>query len=152
MKSQINIKLSNKIIVSDLPSNLKSLIVNKLRFPNPIFVAAKNAGRSTWGMKEYLTAFEVDPHGNFLLPRGIRIWLESMCNNLGIKYTLADERTIKDFININSATVKLRPYQSDAVTQLISTAPEGVLVSPAGSGKTIMGLSLLPILGQPLYG
>ena len=149
MKRKIGIRLGSKIIVSDLPSDLKSLIVNKLRFPNPVFIAARSAGRSTWGVKEHLTTFEVDKHGNFLLPRGIRTWLESMCDELDIEYTLVDERTIKDFVSVNSATVNLRPYQSEAVTHLISTAPEGVLVSPAGSGKTIMGLSLLPILGQP---
>lgn len=41
MKRKISIKLNSKIIVSDVPSDLKSLIVNKLRFPNPLFIAAK---------------------------------------------------------------------------------------------------------------
>jgi superfamily II DNA or RNA helicase len=33
--------------------------------------------------------------------------------------------------------------------ELLRKSDEGVLVAPAGSGKTVMGLSLIPVLGQP---
>lgn len=71
-----------------------------------------------------------------------------MSNDLNIQYTVKDERTHFAHIDVDSSLINYRPYQLPAITQLIAK-PEGVLIAPAGSGKTIMGLSLIPILGQP---
>jgi superfamily II DNA or RNA helicase len=88
------------------------------------------------------------PDNSLLVPRGLRLWLIEKCNNLSIPYEITDNRTIFDFVDINSKDIKYRPYQSKAVSNLISI-PEGILVSPAGSGKTVMGLSIIPMVGQP---
>jgi superfamily II DNA or RNA helicase len=41
-----------------------------------------------------------------------------------------------------------RGYQKNSVIKFIGE-PEGIMRAPAGSGKTVMGLSLIPLLGQP---
>jgi superfamily II DNA or RNA helicase len=89
------------------------------------------------------------PDDSLIIPRGLRPWLINKIKELGIKFKLEDKRMKFDHIEIDSSMIKYRPYQFDAVLKMISDAPEGVLVAPAGSGKTIMGLSLIPLLGQP---
>ena len=67
---------------------------------------------------------------------------------MNISYIIKDQRTKFQHITINSSQIKYRPYQIKAVFKLISQ-DEGLLIAPAGSGKTVMGLSLIPLLGQP---
>lgn len=123
--------------------------MQKLRFLNPDHSAAKNAGRSTWGINEYITNFKVDHNENYILPRGVASWLIELSKYLNIKFEVSDERTLKSFHTIDSTKLKLKPYQADAITELVSLTTNGILISPAGSGKTVMGLSIMSALGQP---
>jgi superfamily II DNA or RNA helicase len=67
----------------------------------------------------------------------------------GLEFTLTDERTKFDYRSFGEAHIRYRPYQEKAVSALITSGEEGLLVAPAGSGKTVIGLSLIPLLGQP---
>jgi len=131
------------------PDILKHLLVELLRIPNPKYLEAQAAGRSTWGINPYIINFIVLPDDSIVIPRGLRPWLTFKIKELGIDCTIVDKRTRFDHMDVNSSRIKYRPYQYNAVLKMTSSAPEGVLVAPAGSGKTIMGLSLIPLLGQP---
>ena len=122
--------------------------MEKLVIPNPKWLEAQNSGRSTWGINKFITNFFVMPNEDFIVPRGLFSWITKFCKDFEIPYTIRDDRTIFDHIDIDSSKIVFRPYQLDGVSRLIANS-SGVLVSPAGSGKTIMGLSLLPMLGQP---
>jgi superfamily II DNA or RNA helicase len=141
--------IENRIRLKNPPDILKHLLVEQLRVVNPKFLEAQAAGRSTWGINQYITNFMVLPDDSLLVPRGLRAWIIDKGKELNIEYTLIDKRTKFDHIEIDSSRIKYRPYQFDAVLNMISDAPEGILVAPAGSGKTIMGLSTIPLLGQP---
>lgn len=96
-----------------------------------------------------ITNFFVMPGGDLIVPRGLRQYIIDECTEMGEEILINDKRKLFDFIHLDSSLIKYRSYQSDAVNELIGKSPEGILVSPAGSGKTIMGLSLIPVLGQP---
>lgn len=93
--------------------------------------------------------FSVLPDGSLLVPRGCRKSVLSLSDELGINYTVLDERTLFPHITLDSSKIKYRPYQFDSVLNLFSKHQEAILVAPAGSGKTVMGLSLIPLSGQP---
>lgn len=120
-----------------------------MRVVNPKFIEAQQAGRSTYGMEQHIHNFFVGPDGSFYVPRGVRPWLLAQATNLEADFTIKDNRTLFDFKHLDSSKIEYRPYQLEAVIELTSKAPEGVLVAPAGSGKTVMGLSLIPLTGQP---
>ena len=120
-----------------------------MRVVNPKWLDAQSAGRSLYGVNQYIHNFFVGPDGSFFIPRGTRTWLINQATNLNIDCDIVDNRTLFDFVNVDSSKINYRPYQVEAVVELTSKAPEGVLVAPAGSGKTVMGLSLLPLVGQP---
>jgi superfamily II DNA or RNA helicase len=77
----------------------------------------------------------------------MRMRLLNMVDNTPDK-TIIDKRSIHEFKEINSASIKFRSYQERAIAAMYQ-AEEGMLVAPAGSGKTVIGLSMIPLYGQP---
>jgi superfamily II DNA or RNA helicase len=145
----MEIIIENRIRLKNPPDILKHLLVEQLRIPNPKYTEAVASGRSMWGLDPYITNFIILPDDSLVIPRGLRAWLILKIKEFDLEFVIIDKRTKFDHIDINSSMIKYRPYQFDAVLKMISDAPEGVLVAPAGSGKTIMGLSIIPLLGQP---
>jgi superfamily II DNA or RNA helicase len=89
------------------------------------------------------------PDDSLLVPRGMRRRIITSAEEMKIDFKVKDLRTRFDHIHIDSSLINYRPYQFPAVLNLTGMCDEGVLVAPAGSGKTVMGLSLIPLLGQP---
>lgn len=127
---------------------MQTALLNQLMIQNPKYVEAQSAGRSVRGLNQYITNFMVLPDDSILVPRGMRQWILNLCREMGVDVKVADNRKVFDFIDINSSKIKFRPYQSKAIVDLVG-GPEGVLVAPAGSGKTIVGLSTIAMVGQP---
>lgn len=144
----MEIIIKNKIQLKNSPPKLNEILIQELKTPNPKFLEAQKLGYSTYGINQYIINFSVDLHNNLLIPRGYRRRLISLLKEMNIRYTLKDERTIFPYTDINSLEIKYRSYQTKAVVKLVSE-DEGMLVAPSGSGKTIMGLSLIALLGQP---
>lgn len=120
-----------------------------MRVINPKYLEAQSAGRSLWGIDQYIHNFQMLPDDSMLVPRGLRRRIISTANKMGLEYEVVDQRTRFDHVTVDSSLIKYRPYQFHAVLNLTGMSDEGVLVAPAGSGKTVMGLSLIPLLGQP---
>jgi len=116
---------------------------------NPKYLEAQAAGRSLWGIDQHIHNFQLLPDDSLLVPRGLRKRVISAAEALKIDYTVVDKRKRFEHVDIDSSIIKYRPYQFQAVLNLTGMADEGVLVAPAGSGKTVMGLSFIPLLGQP---
>jgi len=127
---------------------LKQILIEQLRLPNPKYLQAQSQGRSTKGIQEHILNFSLLKSGDLLVPRGIKQNIIETCISIEEKVKLTDNRHVGDFKVLDSSKIKYRPYQERAVASLISSGAEGIIVSPAGSGKTIMGLSLIPALGQ----
>jgi superfamily II DNA or RNA helicase len=121
--------------------------MQELRIENPLYAEAIKQGRSTWGVKPFLFNFDLLPDDSIYVPRGYRKDLLEKVK--GLEYTIRDERRRFPFVEIPSDAIKYRGYQEKAVVSLITNGEEGTLTAPAGSGKTVIGLSLIPLLGQP---
>jgi superfamily II DNA or RNA helicase len=146
----MEILISNKIRLKQAPKALTHLLINELKIPNPKHHEALQAGRSTWNINPFLYNFEMLPDDSLLVPRGYRSRVLEVAEGMDLQFAITDERThFEPNFNINSSRIRYRPYQYDAVMKMI-TAPEGILVAPAGSGKTVIGISLAPLFGQPL--
>lgn len=144
----MKITISNKIKLESPPVDLSTALIQKLKVPNPKFLDAQKLGYSTYGVGQYINNFSIDLHNNLLIPRGYRKELFALLKNMGIPHTIDDERTKFSYKDIDSSEIIYRSYQADGITSLVAQE-EGMLVAPAGSGKTVMGLSLIPLLGQP---
>ncbi|MEA3296166.1 MAG: DEAD/DEAH box helicase [Patescibacteria group bacterium] len=146
----MRITISNKILIEDISEELKIFLISLFKVPNSKFYEAKKAGRSIFGINKFIYNFSIIDDTTILIPRGYRkqlLNLELVKNEKNLK--IIDKRSKFDKIEIDSSSIKYRKYQYDAVFSLFLNEEEGILVAPAGSGKTIIGLSLIPLFGQP---
>ncbi len=143
------VNINSKIKLSPPPEKLRDHLIGLLTHENPLFTQAERMGYNTYSIDSSIEFYKFDGAGNMFIPRGMRNELFGLLKNLGIKSTVNDERIIKPFETfIDGSSINFRPYQYPAVSNLLEAGPEGVLVAPAGSGKTVMGLSLVSILQQ----
>jgi superfamily II DNA or RNA helicase len=146
--------ISNKIKLKRAPEKLNHILIENLKVVNPAHQSATKQGYSTWKIEPYIYNFSVSADDSLLIPRGYKNKLIEIIKNLEIPFEVEDKRTFfpPDFC-VDSKNIEYRPYQKDAIielTKVLNTGQqEGVIVAPPGSGKTVMGISLMPLLGQP---
>lgn len=146
----VNLLLRDKITVSNLPENIKKSIISNLTLPNPVYESNIRQGYSNWNVKPQILNFSILPNSDLVVPRGYRSELITKLNDNGIDFKVDDQRSKFDYKSINLSKITLRPYQEDALKKLIASGrSEGLLTAPAGSGKTVLGLSIIGVFGQP---
>jgi len=146
----MEIIIENKIRLKQAPSELKERLITELRLDNPKHGEAIQAGRSTWKISPFINNFDILPDDSLRIPRGYKNKLFETMLEMGIDGKVTDNRPIiTPNYNIDSTRIRYRPYQYDAVMSM-SKHDEGVLVAPAGSGKTVIGISILPLYGLPM--
>lgn len=141
----MRIAIGNNIILTDIPSEMKSWFIQNLTFDNPMYVEALDHGRYVKNIEKYITMYTSLPTG-IIIPRGWLQLVEESLINKGYNVELHDSRILLEPIDVTSA-ISLRSYQAPAKFDLLKH-PNGILVAPAGSGKTVMGLELFAALRQ----
>ena len=141
------INISNTIYIPKVEEYLLQIITSELTHENPLYIEAKKCNRPTFGISKVIINFEVDSFGGIYIPKGYLNRLFSITNDLGIKLEINDARNIIPFDKIYDHNINLRPYQYTALEN-IAQHNNGLLVAPAGSGKTIMGISLILMCNQ----
>lgn len=147
----MEITVSNRIRIKNPPEALKMALISELSLPNPKFEDAQRNGYSTYKIPPLIHNFSILPDDSLLIPRGYIKKLLLLLKSLGLDERVIDTRHIDPpNFNIDSSHIKLRDYQMKAITALVTAGEEGLLIAPAGSGKTVMGVSLIPMLGQKM--
>lgn len=129
------------------PEKIQQQLVELLKVENPKFQEAIAQGRTTWGINPVIMNFDVLPDDSLRIPRGMRTQLLDMIDS-NTEYTIVDGRSNHGYNDTDSSIIQYRPYQERAMHAMYQ-AEEGLLVAPAGSGKTVLGLSMIPLYGQP---
>ena len=145
----MNIIIGNTIRISEGTDFIAQNIANELTVENPKFREAINSGRSTWGLNPVIKNFTVDNSGVTHLPRGYIDRLKDLLIDNDINYNIVNTSSVVPITPLHVHSIELRDYQYLAL-QKLGQHSEGVLVAPAGSGKTIMGLSITIMSGQKL--
>jgi len=144
----MRVEISNVIKIRGAPYEIKDPLIKDLTIENPKYLEAAAQGRSTKGIPRFIHNFNYI-YGGIAIPRGCRTKLLGLIesNNLN-NVQIEDKRTLFERMEIPAPTIKFRPYQLKPMIDLVRN-DEGLLVAPPGSGKTVMGISIVPILGQP---
>ena len=127
--------------VHDTSGFIPEFVAHELTVINPKYTEAEKAGRYTRGINKYIKSFSVDASGIYHLPRGYKDRLFAIATQEGIPIEFTDYRNVAYADPPFEHNIKLRPYQSNALGEL-SQHEEGLLVGPAGCGKTVMGLGI----------
>lgn len=133
-----------KILMSDglyltktLPSQLTKIIFQELTLRNPDYTEAIRFQRSTKGIAREIILFQ-ETKEHIKIPRGYLIQLIKKLTVNKIAYNFIDETISIDTL-FPEPNGNLRTYQNDAIYKALKYR-QGVIVSPCGSGKTIMGI------------
>ena len=148
---EVYVKQSLFLKIDSIPRALLDDAIQTLTIKNPAYTKAEKAGRWTGNIDRLLKYYELRANGmgdKFLvLPRGFLPLLLSYAKQHKLRWTLHNYTHTTELVEFDS-TIQLRDYQQPAVDAAIEKGG-GVIVSPAGSGKTVMGLELIARLRQP---
>lgn len=150
----MEIIIQNKIRLRNYPKKLKEFLINTLHVENPKYHEAIKHGRSTRGIKPYIVNCTFLPDNSLVIPRGLRkqILDENFLQSFSVTkndFEVIDKRALFDYTEVGKTQIVYRPFQREAILKMITSSEEGLLVAPAGAGKTVMGLSIFAALGQP---
>jgi superfamily II DNA or RNA helicase len=132
--------------MKEVPKELLGILKEQLTLVNPAYEKASKYGYGTYNIPEKIRLYE-KRNGLLFVPRGLGKTITDYLQKNKIKYKLHDNRLILPEIDINS-NIKLRDYQKTAVEKMMN-GTQGFLVSPCGSGKTVMMMELMARIKQP---
>lgn len=138
----MDIELNNKLLIkrSQIPASVIRFLKESLNFFNLEYLVKKRLGKSVFRLEKYFKLVE-ESGNDILLPRGFVTRLIAFLNEHKVSHRLIDQRPRFKKIKLAS-NITLRTEQLYAVEQALKV-DSGVIVAPAGSGKTIIGLELI---------
>lgn len=137
--------IDNQLQLHNLPDELRSWFALQLTFTNPLYEEAVKHNRYVGKLSPHIYLYKPLPNG-IVLPRGYLQLIEDTLIGKGLDISIKDNRILLPPISVKS-NIKLRGYQAKAKSALL-THPNGMLIAPAASGKTIMGLDVFASLHQ----
>jgi superfamily II DNA or RNA helicase len=148
LNTELEIILSNQIYLKRVHLNRKLIIFlrEQLNFYNSDFLAKKNLGKSTFQTEKFFKLIE-ESDDEIMIPRGFTSSLVNFCRRENIPFKIIDRRQKRESFNITSE-IELLDDQKEAINKT-REKDFGVIVSPPGSGKTIIGLELIAEKHQP---
>lgn len=145
---ELEIVISNQIYLKrrQLNQQIIAFIRDQLNFYNSDYFTKKNLGKSTFNTEKYFKLIK-ESCNEIMIPRGFSATLIHFCNKEKIPFKIIDKRLKKDSVNFESE-IKLQDHQKIALKR-VREKDFGVIVSPPGSGKTLIGLEIIAEKKQP---
>jgi superfamily II DNA or RNA helicase len=143
---KVNLVVSNLIYVEKigLPSALLNKIKRLAAFQNPDFYKKQKLRLSTALPPRIICCTEEFPK-HLGIPLGLMDELHGLLTKIGIKPEIADKSFAGTELKV-AFHGQLSPIQEEAASKILSHN-RGVLVAPSGSGKTVVGISILASRG-----
>ena len=136
----MNTRIANRIYIHEPTDEIKAWAKEHLAFPNPEYVKKERMGFWTGRTPRELRLYEWD--GNTLIiPFGVCREIMPMLKGTGV---FCDFRQ-NSVITYTGGKYKLYDYQKEAIQKMIE-AKYGILKATTGSGKTVIGVSLIKAL------
>lgn len=145
---QLEIVISNQIYLkrTQLSQKLIVFLRNQLNFYNSDYLVKKTLGKSVFNTEKFFRLIK-ESENEIMIPRGFSANLVQFCNKESIPYKIIDKRKKGEPVNFDS-NIELLDHQEIALEQ-IRAKDFGVIVSPPGSGKTVIGLEIIAEKRQP---
>ena len=145
---ELEIIIQNQIYLkrNQLSKKLIVFLREQLNFYNSDYLVLKNLGKSTFNTEKFFNLIE-ESENEVMIPRGFSASLIQFCKKENIPFKIIDKRSKNETIDFESE-ITLRPHQEIALEK-IREKDFGVIVSPPGSGKTVIGLEIIAEKRQP---
>lgn len=144
----INITLDGSMHIKKqgLPSSVSTFIKEELNLFNKEYLAKKRMGKSVFGTEKYFNLIQ-DDKDELSLPRGFLEKFTDYLDKENINYKI-----IKNYRKHKAVKFKSRITLHKEQIKILSgikNKTNGIIISPPGSGKTIIALELAVRLGLP---
>ncbi len=143
----MKLTITNKLKIDFDYEPIRQDVTDKLTLSNPKWEENNRKCRWNGNTSPYFRFYEQAPDGGLIVPRGFTGQAAALARQCGDTVTIDDQRRTLPEMDFNFAG-KLKPYQWEAVDQ-VHKKDFGVLHSPTGSGKTVMGLAVIAARKQP---
>jgi superfamily II DNA or RNA helicase len=143
----VTLKLNSNIILKCCKEAILNQCINENTFENPSYISNEENGRSNWNTERFITTYRHEDD-SIILPRGFMRDLLKILKEHEITSEIIDERVsspchYQEKLN----EIVLRPYQLRAVEEALKY-DQGAIVSPTGSGKSLIGLEIIRRRGE----
>lgn len=146
-KALVVINISEKVLVRSATEELISKIKEANTFDNPKYESNQKHGYSNWQTPRTIETFNLCDDGSISLPRGFLPDLLKLCKECNVHPVIEDLRCVYPSSFPSLKGISLRPYQEHAISQAMQF-DQGAVISPTGSGKSLMGLEIIKRRGQ----
>lgn len=143
------INIGQGVKITNIPLSAMNKIKKDLSFPNPQYVSAMKRGTFIPAdMPAKVVMYDEDEENNICwIPRGYIFYLLKFLRSKKTPIEIQDHTLLLKPLKLKFLG-KLKDYQQIAHNQMMKY-PIGVLEASTGSGKTVMGLSLVVKRQQP---
>ena len=147
---KVILQIGKGVTCRNLPRKAKEKIADDLIFDNPIYInAERHGGYVGIDVMRYLYFFEVSSDKKtILIPRGYIWYLKRWLKENNYKVKIEDKTLLLPKMDIEFQG-ELREYQKEAVNDMVTRYPCGVLEAGTGSGKTVMATGIIARRKQP---
>ena len=130
------IEISNILKLNKQDSNVDS-VIKQFTYPNPRFYENLRLGFSNFGTPRNICLAGDTGNDHLILPRGLIKELFLKIPDMEIV-----DKTVTNSVHYSPSNIILRDYQQEPVKQMLKRN-QGIIVSPPGSGKTVMGIEVV---------
>jgi len=134
-------------VPADMPPALRRALIDRYTVPNPAYLEAVRYDRSTTDIDRHLRYWRATPDGGLALPRGDAQAAFLLAQKYGLEVTWNNRTHLAPEVEFTQH-LPLSAAQEQAVAQVLGKRM-GVLVAPAGAGKTTMAMVAIARRRQP---
>lgn len=131
---------------NELSSTVTNFIKEELNIFNKEYGIKMHLGQSVYGTERYFHLVE-ECGEDIRLPKGFLAKLTAFLDEQGVPYEVQRNEIEYEKVNFKSS-ITLRKDQEKLVEQTLRQ-PNGIIIAPPGSGKTVVGLELAARLQLP---
>ncbi len=128
-------------VPADMPESLRWALCRRFTLENPLYTEALKFGRSSEDLEATLRYWSSTPEGGLSLPRGAAEAVSLLCQDHGLQVVWGNQTHQAAEVDFTEL-LPLSAAQELAVAQVLRRRM-GVLVAPAGAGKTTMAMALI---------
>jgi len=142
----MQIVVNSMVEIKNISYELQRYCEKELTFYNPEYVSRKQKRQPVFNIEKHIKAYIYDgATGSMFVPKG---FLNNVISIVGTDVDITYTHKTFDDVNFGwNEQWQLRDYQESALMDI--HAESGILVAPAGSGKTIMALRYIDLIDKP---